>query len=428
MKIGKFLALIFVFCFSISLITGVSAKDEQSIVSPALNIVSGNSHVALSCMADSVISFDAEDFERALNLSYISSVTVTKIPDRTDGVLYLGGSEIKVGQTVSRSNIGYMTFEFLGENINKSTFCFATNYSAHEIECELYSLKHANSAPIIDVAQDVEASTYKNVSLFGKLSAYDKEGDTLIFEVVKQPKNGILKVDPDGEYVYTPINGYTGKDSFKYVAVDKYGNYSTLCEQKLKVELQRSSLVYNDISCEEYHVAAINLTEKGIISAQEVDGKYYFYPGAELGRLEYLVMAMKNMGVEIESSSSQTVFADDADIPQNLKGYVNTAVKLGIISGKIDADGNLLFSPNAKITRAEAAVILNNMTELEKPILTPVFADSNQLPTWAEDAIYCLSYNGIMPTDNGYISAGETLEKGEGVYMIYMLGKVSDLK
>ena len=428
MKTGKFLALIFVFCFSISLITCVSAKEDQSIVSPALNIISENSQVALSCVADGAISFEAEDFERALNLSYLSSVTVTKIPDRTEGILYLGGSEIKAGQTVSRSNIAYMTFEFLGENVNKSSFCFATNHSAHEIECELYSLKYTNSAPIIDVKYDVEASTYKNVSLFGQLSAYDKEGDSVIFEVVKQPQNGILKVDPNGEYVYTPINGYTGKDSFKYVAVDKYGNYSTMCEQKLKVELQKSSLVYNDISYEEYHVAAINLTEKGIISAQEVDGKFYFYPKSELGRLEYLVMAMKNMGVEIESTVSQTVFADDEDIPQNLKGYVDTAVKLGFISGKIDKNGNLLFAPNEKITRAEAAVILNNMTELEKPVLTPVFADSNLLPHWAEDAIYCLSYNDIMPTDNGYVSAGECLEKGEGVYMIYMLGVKSNQK
>ena len=134
------------------------------------------------------------------------------------------------------------------------------------------------------------------------------------------------------------------------------------------------------------------------------------------------------MGIEIENTTAKTVFTDDAEIPENLKGYVNTAVKLGIISGKLDKNGNPVFAPNEKITRAEAAVLLNNMSELEKPVLTPVFADSNTLPHWAEEAIYCLSYNGVMPSDNGYISAGESLEKGEGVYMIYMLGRVSNQK
>lgn len=428
MKIGKILALIFVFCFSMGLTTGVSAEKKQNIVSPALNIISDNSHVAMSCIEDGVVTFEAEDFEKTLNLSYLSSITVIQIPARTDGILYLGGSEVKNGQTVSRANIGHMTFEFLGENINESSFCFTTNYSEHEIECKLYSLKYANFAPVVDVFDDVEASTYKNISVYGKLDAYDKEGDQVIFEVVKQPKNGLLKIDSDGEYVYTPINGYTGKDSFKYVAVDKYGNYSALCEQRVNVELQKSSLVYSDISAQEYHVAAINLTEKGIISAQEVDGKYYFYPHAKLGRLEYLVMGMKSLGIEIENSNEKTVFTDDAEIPENLKGYVNTAVKLGIISGKLDKNGNPIFAPNEKITRAEAAVILNNMSELDKPILTPVFADSKGLPHWAKEAIYCLSYNGIMPTNDGYVSASESLDKGEGVYMIYMLSEKSGTK
>ena len=68
------------------------------------------------------------------------------------------------------------------------------------------------------------------------------------------------------------------------------------------------------------------------------------------------------------------------------------------------------------------------MTELDKPILTPVFADSQGLPHWAKEAIYCLSYNGVMPTSDGYVSASESLDKEEGVYMIYMLNKKIDAK
>lgn len=425
MKIEKIFALICIFCFSLSLVTLTTAKGEEMPVSPALNIIAEDSYVAVSCVADSTLSFEAEDFERALNLSYLSSVTITELPERADGILYLGNSEVSEGQTVSRANIGYLNFEFLGENIDRSSFRFKTEQGAYDIECVMYSLKYANSAPAADVGGATQVSTYKNVSFYGQLRAYDPEGDRIIYEIVKQPSNGLLKVDNNGEYVYTPTSGYVGNDSFKYVALDEYGNYSASREIKLEVESQRSSVVFADITSGEYHVAAISLTEKGIMSAQEVDGKYYFYPDSELGRLEYLVMAMKSMNINISGKGESTVFADDSLIPSDLKGYVNTATKLGIISGKIDSDGNLLFAPNDKITRAEAAVILNNMAELDTPILRPVFADSNNLPTWAEEAIYCLSYNGIMPNENGYASASQVLSRDEGAYMLYMLGLVS---
>ena len=427
MKIGKIFALICVFCFTLSLVTVSNAKEE-CVVTPALNIIAQDSYVAVSCVADNGISFEAEDFERALNLSCVSSITVTELPSKADGILYLGSSEVSVGQTVSRANIGYLNFEFLGENIDRSSFRFKTDMGAYDIECMMYSLKYANSAPVADIGGVSQVSTYKNVSFYGQLRAYDPEGDRIIYEIVEQPSNGLLKVLNNGEYIYTPSAGYVGRDSFKYVALDEYGNYSSSREIKLDVESQRSSVVFSDITSGEYHVAAINLAEKGIMSAHEVDGKYYFYPDAELGRLEYLVMAMKSMGIEISGNSESTVFADDSLIPASLKGYVNTAVMLGIIGGKIDTSGNLLFAPNDKITRAEAAVMLNNMADIDEPILRPVFADSGSLPSWAEEAIYCLTSSGIMPNKNGCVSASETLTRDEGAYMLYMLEVASKEK
>ena len=427
MKFGKIFALICVFVFSTNLVSVASARESEAVVSHGINVVSQSCHVALSCVADSVLTFDADDFEKALNLSYIPSLTVTSLPSRGEGVLYLGKSEVREGQTISRANIGYLNFEFAGES-GKSSFCFSTGYSEHEIECKLYSLKYANSAPIVDYMRAEETSTYKNVSLYGKLYAYDEEGDKVVFEVVKHPENGLLKLSSQGDYVYIPTRGYVGNDSFEYVALDEYGNYSSLCSMKLEVEQQSSSLVFYDIAEDEYRVAAINLTEKGIMTAAEVDGKYYFYPDATLGRLEYLVMAMKNCGLEIENTSSKTVFYDDSEIPDSLKGYVNTAVKLGIVCGKINAEGNLVFAPNEKITLAEAAVMLDNMTELSSPVLVPVFAGGDSLPVWSKDAIYRLSYNNILPDKDGYVFANDSLKREDCAYMLYMIGKASQVK
>jgi len=424
MKFGKIISLIFVFAFSLTMIAAAETQSN-AVVSPALNIISENSHMALSCVAESDLEFESEDFERALNISKVTSITLTNLPERSEGILYLGGNEVVEGQTVSRADIGRLRFEFLGENVNQSAFSFFTNFGRHEIECMLYSLKYTNTAPTTEIGGVAEASTYKNVSCYGRLPAYDREGDKIYFEVVKQPSNGLLKVDEKGEYVYTPTRGYTGKDSFRFVAVDEYGNYSPAKEIKLEVESQRSSLVFCDITAEEYHVAAINLTEKGIMSAGEVDGEFYFYPDHTVGRLEYLVMAMKSLGIPVNASAEKTIFYDDAEIPQNLKEYVNTAVKLGYVSGKIDEKGNLLFAPNDKITRAEAAVLLYNMSDLSEPVLCPVFADSNSFPSWAENAINCLASNRILPIKNGFVSATQSLTREDGAYMLYMLNAVS---
>ena len=425
MKLGKVVSLVFVFAFSLSLLFVAEAED-RAVVSRALDIISKNSHVAMSCVADSKLDFEAEDFERALNLSKITSITVTELPEKSEGILCVGSREVSEGQTISRADIARMSFEFLGENVSESSFCFFSNQGDHEIRCKLYTLKYANTAPIANVGGAEAVSTYKNISCFGNLSAYDKEGDKVYFEVVKQPSNGLLKVDGRGEYVYKPAAGYTGRDSFRYVAVDEYGNYSSAKEIKLEVEAQRSSVVFCDITSEEYHVAAINLTEKGIMSASEIDGEFYFYPNHAVGRLEYLVMAMKSMGISADGNSENTIFYDDAKIPQKLKGYVNTAVKLGYVSGKIDEKGNLLFAPNDKITRAEAAVMLYNMADLTEPVLCPVFADSTGVPSWAEKAINCLASNGILPDKHSFVSASQSLSREEGAYMLYMLNRISE--
>lgn len=419
MRLGKIFALVCVFCFSMSLI--VCAAENEAVVSPALNVLSEESYVAMSCVGERTMSFDADSFERALDLSYVSTITVTRLPEKSEGTLYLGSKEVSVGQTVSRANIGYLNFEFSEESSNKSAFCFSANQGGYDIKCYVFSLKHQNEAPVHRIDGAKQVSTYKNINLYGRLDAYDAEGDRVIFELTKAPKNGRLELSADGEYVYIPSAGYVGSDSFKLVVQDEYGNYSGEREIKLNVELQKSSVVFSDISDDKHHIAAIAMTEKGIMSAQEVDGKFYFYPDAELGRLEFLVMAMKNMGIEVSAEEEKTPFADDSLIPASLKGYVNTAVKLGIVSGRINSAGEPVLAPNDKITRAEAAVMLNNMVELDTPVLKPVFADSNALPAWAEDAVYCLVYNGIMPKENGYVSASYLLDRDEAAYMLYML-------
>ncbi len=51
----------------------------------------------------------------------------------------------------------------------------------------------------------------------------DAEGDALAAELVSDPANGTVMLDPDGSFIYTPNTDYSGIDSFMYRATDAKG-------------------------------------------------------------------------------------------------------------------------------------------------------------------------------------------------------------
>jgi gliding motility-associated-like protein/uncharacterized repeat protein (TIGR01451 family) len=58
--------------------------------------------------------------------------------------------------------------------------------------------------------------------------------NNLTVEVVTQPQNGKLILNPDGTFTYTPNPGYTGADSYTYRIKDEYGYYSNVAAVSFK--------------------------------------------------------------------------------------------------------------------------------------------------------------------------------------------------
>ncbi len=402
-----------------------AAAENDASVSPALEILAEQCTVAMSESDGREIGFEANDFEKALNLSRISSIKVTSLPERSDGILYLGDSEVREGQVISRANISYMKFVFMNEEVRDTSFCFSTNLGTYDIPCSLYRLEYENLRPTVSVADDLSLTvgTYRDITVYGKMDAYDPDGDQLVFEIVDYPEHGLLIVTDSnsGDYKYIPDAGYTGNDSFRYVVVDRYGSYSSSAEVCLNVTQQSNALVYRDLEDHASHVAAISLTEQGIIASSALDGQYYFNPEARVTRAEFLVMAMKTLGIDHLSGEEKSVFSDDEDISDEHRGYVNAAQKLGYICGKINGDGQLVFAPNDGITRAEAATILQNMTSFAVPVIKPLFLDLGTVPAWAKDAVYALTSSGIMTYSGGYVSADSVVSKAQCAEMLYRL-------
>ena len=402
------------------LVSCSSAKGSGHPISPALNSIAEQNLMAKSALKGNAVSFSPDDFARALNVSNIEKITLTELPPISDGELRVGSSVLTSAQTLSAASISLLTYHSLSD-VSVSQFRFTVNDSPVEMCCKLYMLDEQNYAPTLSVAPKtaLEVSTHQNVTLFGTLPCYDPDGDPTYIEIVSYPQKGLLILDDAqvGSYRYLPYSDSTGKDSFVYVAKDKYGNYSASEEVSLTINRSQTSVSYVDLQESPYHNAALTMTEKGIMSGTQVGSSVYFYPENTLSRAEFTVMAMNAAGITSVNSSQSTVFADDADIPSHMKGYISAAYDMGYIKGT-QIDGQLCFLPSKEITRAEAAVMLANMLDAATPTITPSFDDSADIPSWAQASVYSLSFMGVLESDGNNISATSVVTRGDAAEIL----------
>lgn len=396
------------------------ARESGLPISPALNCIAQQNSMAKSTLKGNAISFSPDDFARAVNLSSIDSITITSLPPVSDGELRVGSTVLTSNQTLSTASISLMTYHPTS-SITSSEFYFKVDESPVEMCCKLYVLDAQNYAPTISIAPKtaLEVSTHENVSLFGTLPCYDPDGDPTYVEIVSYPEKGLLILEDAtvGAYRYIPYADSTGKDGFVYVARDMYGNYSASAEVSLRINKTETSVSYVDLADSPYHNAALTMTENGIMSGTQVGSSTYFYPDNTVSRAEFTVMALNAAGITQVNPVTSTVFADDSDIPEKMKSYVAAAYELGYIKGT-EVDGKLCFLPNKEITRAEAAVMLANMLDAATPTVTPVFNDSQDIPTWAQASVYSLNFMGVLESDGKNISATSAVTRGDAAEIL----------
>ena len=412
--------------FSVIGIAREQSSDATLDVSSGLKVIAMNNDMAKSAMVNNKIVFSSDDFERYLNLAEVTSITVTNVPDLTDGCLCLGDITVNAGQTISKANLDLLNYRAVNADVRQSSFKFKVSGGEYEMTCNLYFLTRENSSPTLSMEDErtLSVSTHQTISVFGKVNGYDADGDELRYEVVTYAKNGVLDFDgKTGEYIYTPQGLYFGEDSFEYVAVDKYGNYSTSQKVKLTVEKLKTDVVFCDMDGNQGHHAAITMLEKGIMSGENIGNNTYFMPDKAVSRVDFVVMLMNSIGQNDIENVFDTGFDDDGEIPTSMKGYVKKARDMGFISGAVNSDGEYLFEPNREITRAEAALIVSKLIKADVPTVNPIFPDRNDIPTWAHDAIYILNSLGILDSVNGSISPNSSITRAQVASMLCELDK-----
>ncbi len=401
------LALSVLVLFAVLPAAADASPSEVPVLSHGLSVLAAGTNVAVSAMVGNDIPLSADLFARGMNLSEVRYLTVKSVPPETDGELLLGSTRIGAGQSLAAANLSSVCFHPASDEISNSSFTFTVNGGAIPMTCKLCLLSERNYAPSVSMATGLmlDRMTYRGVALHGTLAAQDPDGDDLTFEIVSYPKNGSVTLTSaaDGTYVYRPTGKYVGSDSFSYVARDPYGNYSAAATVALRVEVAGTSVEYVDVT-EAQTASALAVTAAGVMSGSQIGNRYYFNPEGTVSRVEFLVMAMNAVGITDVPAVEKTDFADDADIPATMKGYVAAGRKLGLADGTRTEDA-LKYFPNEALTRAEAAVILEKLLEM-KPATDTVltFADTSEIPAWATEAVATLSSVGIITPTGGNIS------------------------
>lgn len=412
----KFIFFCFIFLFSLATVAYASEK-----LSPAIDVIaSESSMVKAGIVCEGELCFDPSDFDESIGAN-IRSIKITTLPSSDTGRLMLENLYVVTNQVIDRKDFSSLKF-VPTTNGKECSFSFVPSSGSYEIECVIKVIDEVNYSPIATNGKALSTWTGKDISTFGVLDGYDPDGDSIKFEIVSYPKKGLIELTnaSSGDYKYTPYENVTGIDSFSYRVRDEYGNYSAETTVSVKVKTLKTTLVFSDIEGHRAQNAVLVVGDNLMECEKGEDGKYIFAPEKTVTKEEFLCLVMKAMGAKDVPEIPTTRFADDKEISPEYKGYFESAFALGIIKGERKADG-IYVNPKKEITLAEGAVIINNIIGATKGASIDVFADDDEIPSWAKDDIISLLEVGIFEKENGKINANSPLTRSQTAQILMSL-------
>lgn len=295
--------------------------------------------------------------------------------------------------------------------------CLSPVISAVQIESVKVSDEENAPENYAPIAENLNYTTYKGVSINGNFQAVDPEGDMLGFRLVTPPKKGTLQIS-EGSFLYTPAEGKKGRDSFTYVAVDTAGNVSAEAKVNILIEKQSTKITYSDMSGNGSYYTALRLAERGVFTGEKIGDNYFFNPDRTVTRGEFLTMCISLAGLDPLEDITKTGFADDEEMPLWVKPYVSTALMSGLIKGYETPTGAIVFDAASPITNAEAAVLLDNILNISD-VPASMVAFEPAVPVWASQAaLNLIACNIISPGTITSESSGAYLTRAQAADML----------
>lgn len=374
-------------------------------------------HAAVECVGGEAYSFCAEDFKNSS--SEISGIYLCEVPDESIGTLCYGSRVLRTGDVLPADALDTLVFSPTDSGDTQACLSYYTIWGDKLSDESVMTIRLRSGENQPPQAQDVRMETYKNLEKSAAFDAADPDGDALTYNIVTTPKRGTLSVEEDGTFLYTPKENKVGKDSFTYTVTDPEGAVSNEATVFIDILKPSDKAAYADMQDDPSAFEAMWLRSTGLMEGSAVNGHACFHPEETVSRGEYLVMVMELCGISPDTGATETGFADNAATPQWLKPYVCSALRRGIVRGT-GTEAGLCFCPDAPITQAQAAVIAQNILELESDPASAVFAQDDSVPVWAAGSLDCLQQAGVD------ISACVTapMTRRDTACMLYQLSKL----
>lgn len=361
-------------------------------------LLGASAALAAEVDADAVYCFTSEDFEEEL-----AGICITELPSGSLGVVKLGSRVLRPGDILTAQQLTQVTFTPVPSQEDAvATMTYLPVYENRVAEASTLALSIRGKADHPPVAEDSALETYKNIPNGAALKANDPEGQAMTYTVVRQPRRGTVEIGADGSFTYTPKKNKVGVDSFTYTAADPAGNVSREATVTVRILKPTEAAQYTDTQGTDCSFEAEWLRNTGLFTGEMLGGQQCFQPEKAVTQGQFLAMVTQLLELPAEPQEEYTAAVDEA--PLWLKPYLAAALRAGLFAGWPEAQS---FAPEAPVTGAQAAVILQNALDLPVSVETAEL-ETAQEPQWMDTALAAMAENGVALEAEAVLSRGET--------------------
>ena len=286
--------------------------------------------------------------------------------------------------------------------------------------------------PILaSVAQSSSISTYENTTTTSTMRAEIASGEmNLNYVIETQPTHGTLFYEDstDPTFSYTPDEDYIGTDSFSFKLTNGtlYSNTAMVTITIIEEYDDEPVIPFYYIDMQDHwaNYSASQLAARNLIVGEEIGDRYYFKPNTITTRQDFMLylLAITESNEDADIEIPKITFEDEKMYPDWLIEAAKLAYAKGIIKGSLI--GNKLYlNLYENITRSQAAIMVNNVLKGNADATTLIYADKNDIPTWAMPAVKALTAYKIMQGDGTYLRPNSLITKAESIELSYKLLK-----
>ena len=378
----------------------------------------GGAALAAEVDCDATYCFTSADFSEDDTLA---GICITDLPDAASGTVMLGNRVIRAGDILTAEQLAQMTFSPLRTDDDRdAVVTYLPIYDNRVEQSATMTIAIHGKRDNAPVAEDFAMETYKNLPNQSQLKVTDPEGKELTYTLVRQPKRGLVALNEDGSFTYTPKKNKVGVDSFTYTAADPAGNVSREATVTIQILKPTDSKQYTDTVGDSCRFAAEWMRNTGLFVGEKMGGEECFQPDKAVSRGEFVTMLVNALDIPVEDVSYKSI---PADTPDWLKPYLAAAMRAGLTAGLPDNNSDS-FGADQPVSGGEAAVMLQNALDLnvsmEAAAETAAQGEKKEVPAWASDSLTAMAYNGID------FDASATLTRGEVAQVMYKVCQLAE--